>query len=90
MKRNGWTLRQLYRTLELPGDNPARTAQEDLDEEVEGAYGKTANYEALEFLLKVNQTVAKREEAGQPVVGPGVPPTFTDIASIVTTDCVKI
>lgn len=74
LKKNNWTLRQLYRTLEEPGENPLRTATTELDEAVCGAYGVPSHAEPLEFLLRLNRECAAREEKEQNVVGPGIPP----------------
>jgi type II restriction/modification system DNA methylase subunit YeeA len=38
MTENQWSLRELYRTLDLPGDNPLRKAQAELDAAVREAY----------------------------------------------------
>ena len=39
MAANGWSLRDLYRTLETPGTNRLRDAQAALDSAVRAAYG---------------------------------------------------
>ena len=58
-KKGVWlSLRELYRTLELPGDNPLRDAQEKLDAAVWNAYlyglpNGMKNKEPLEFLLQL-------------------------------------
>ena len=38
MAANGWSLRDLYRTLETPGTNRLRDAQAALDSAVRAAY----------------------------------------------------
>ncbi|MBB3208921.1 SAM-dependent methyltransferase [Rhodopirellula rubra] len=73
MTDNKWDLRELYRTLELPGDNPLKKCQERLDAEVEKAFSFPANSDPLEQLFLLNLKVAKKEEAGEQVVGPGLP-----------------
>jgi hypothetical protein len=88
MADNGWSLRDLYRTLELPGKNPLRDAQQQLDIAVRAAYGMNAKEDPLAFLLSLNKAVAGREAQGQPVTAPGLPPCVTDPAPFVTTDCV--
>jgi type II restriction/modification system DNA methylase subunit YeeA len=75
---NNFSLRELYRTLELPGDNPLRTAHERLDDAVWEAYyyglPKTMHKtDELEFLLQLNELCAKAEAAGEEIIGPGLP-----------------
>jgi hypothetical protein len=72
---NNFSLRELYRTLELPGDNPLRKAHERLDEAVWEAYyyglPKTMQKtDELEFLLHLNELCAKAEAAGNEIIGP--------------------
>ncbi len=68
MAENGWSLRELYRTLDLPGQNPLRAAQETLDAAVRAAYGMKAKDDPLAFLLALNGELAEREASMQPVV----------------------
>ena len=55
MAEHGYTLRELYRTLELPGDNPLKQAHSRLDAAVRKAYGLKARVNVLEFLFTLNQ-----------------------------------
>lgn len=89
MAENSWNLRELYRTLEIPGQNPLRSAQETLDATVRDAYGMKAKDDPLAFLLALNAELADHEATMRPVVGPGLPPSVTDAAAFVTEDCVK-
>jgi type II restriction/modification system DNA methylase subunit YeeA len=89
MAENNWSLRELYRTLELPGQNPLRTAQEKLDAAVRAAYGMKANNDPLAFLLALNGVLADSEATMRLVVGPGLPPSVKDAAPFITTDCIK-
>ncbi|OLE09436.1 MAG: hypothetical protein AUI36_41635 [Cyanobacteria bacterium 13_1_40CM_2_61_4] len=89
MAVNGWSLRDLYRTLELPGQNPLRDAHQELDAAVRAAYGMKPNEDPLAFLLALNHAVAEREKKGEPVVGPGLPPCVRDLAPLLTDDCVQ-
>jgi len=79
------SLRELYRTLELPGAHPMKEAQAKLDDTVRAAYGMTKSVGILEHLLALNKTVAARESAKQPVRGPGLPPGASG-AKYVTAD----
>lgn len=90
MQRNKWPLRELYRSLEIPGKNPLREAHDSLDAAVKAAYGMADNNDILEFLLRLNQTVADCEKRGLPVTAPGLPPFITDKQSFVTDDCVRM
>jgi type II restriction/modification system DNA methylase subunit YeeA len=90
MADNQWSLRELYRTLDLPGDNPLRKAHAELDASVREAYGMKANEDPLQFLLNLNFEVAERETQGLPVVAPGLPPCVTDASEFITDDCVKM
>ncbi len=89
MAANDWSLRDLYRTLELPGKNPLREAHDRLDAAVREAYGMKPKADPLAFLLALNQTVAEREAKGEPVTAPGLPPCITDPAPLITEDCVR-
>jgi len=82
-------LRALYRTLELDGKNPLKDAHAALDAAVLDAYGFEAKQDLLKQLLDLNLAVAKRIERGEEVVPPGVPPSFDDVPSLVTDDCVR-
>ena len=90
MTENQWSLRELYRTLELPGDNPLRKAHAELDAAVREAYGMKAKEDPLKFLLELNFEVAAREAKGLPVVAPGLPPVVKNASEFITEDCVKM
>ena len=81
-------LRAVYRLLELPGKNPLKDAQASLDAAVLAAYGFSPKKDLLAQLLALNLEVAGREEAGEPVTAPGIPPGYPDPASLVTEDCI--
>jgi len=89
MKENKWSLRDLYRTLDQPGDNPLRDAQDQLDAAVRAAFGMKARQDPLAFLLALNGELAAREEAGEPITPPGLPPAVTDPGPFITSDCVQ-
>ncbi len=90
MTKAGCTLRQLYRTLELPGKNPLRDLQDNLDDMVRKAYGMTENDDVLEYLFCLNQYVSDRENNNLEVLGPGLPPFINDKSSFLSDDCVKM
>lgn len=86
MQGNDWSFRELYRTLELPGANPLKAAHDALDAAVRAAYGMGPKEDPLTFLLALNGELADREADGQPVVGPGLPPSVEDAQRFITTD----
>jgi SAM-dependent methyltransferase len=90
MVENGWTLRELYRTLDLPGANPIKKAQDSLDNAVRAAYGMRAQDDPLKFLLDLNSELHAIEEAGKGIISPGLPPIVTNITAFITEDCVRM
>jgi hypothetical protein len=82
-------LRALYRTLELPGKNPLKDAHAALDAAVLNAYGFSSRKDLLAQLLALNLEVARRIEAGEMVVAPGVPTNYPNLKRLVTDDCVQ-
>ena len=88
MEKNGWSLRELYKTLETPGDNKLRDAQDALDTAVRAAYGMKANEDILAFLLKLNLELADKETKDKPITPPGLPAFAAQPAEFVTDDCV--
>ena len=82
-------LRALYRTLELPGDNPLKDAHAELDKTVMEAYGFPKGGDLLAQLLGLNLAVAARIEQAQTVTAPGIPPGFPAPDELVTDDCIR-
>jgi hypothetical protein len=82
-------LRALYRTLELPGQNPLKDAHAALDTAVLDAYGFSPTKDLLKQLLDLNLAVAKAIDKGEPVTAPGVPPSYGDPADLITDDCIR-
>jgi hypothetical protein len=80
------SLRSLCRSLERPGNHPLKDALESLDNAVDKAYSMSKSQNPLEFLLALNEQVAAREAAGQPVTGPGLPPSVKNPKQYVTTE----
>jgi hypothetical protein len=79
----------MCRTLELPGKHPLKDAHAALDAAVLAAYGFSAKADLLKQLLDLNQAVAAREKAGEPVTAPGVPAAYGDPAALITEDCIR-
>lgn len=88
MEKNGWTLRELYRTLQVPGANLLRDAHDNLDAAVRSAYGMDEEDDVLEYLLDLNTFVSKAESKGNNVTGPGIPPKV-DRKTLITKDCIR-
>jgi hypothetical protein len=82
------SFRELYRSMELPGQHPLKDAHAALDEAVGAAYGMSKTAEPLTFLLALNATIVSEEAAGKPIEGPGLPSNITDAAPFITTDCI--
>ena len=85
---NGWSLRDLYCTLETPGTNRLRDAQAALDSAVRAAYGINASEDTLGFLLRLNLELAEKEAKGQPIIPPGRPALAANHAEFDTPDCI--
>jgi hypothetical protein len=65
MAADGWSLRDLYRTLETPGSNRLRDAHAALDSAVRAAYGMAKDEDPLAFLLRLNLDLAAKETKGK-------------------------
>jgi SAM-dependent methyltransferase len=89
MKKTDSTLRDLYRSLELPGENPLRDSQLALDIAVREAYGMQPDDDVLTFLLKLNKSLAAKEVKGGKVTGPGLPASIKNPQEFVTADCIS-
>jgi hypothetical protein len=87
MTANGWSLRDLYRTLETPGANRLRGAQAALAAAVRAAYGMKEGEDTLSFLPRLNLALAEKEADGQPVTSPGL--TVSQVAGFISTDCIQ-
>lgn len=83
-----WSLRDLYKTLDQPGDTPLHRAHAALDRAVAAAYGWDDRTDPLAFLFQLNQTVAAAERSGEPVLGPGLPPWVGDRQPLISADCI--
>jgi hypothetical protein len=90
MDENTLTLRDLHRLTELPGTNPLKSAQDELDAAVRTAYGISPKKDALTFLLALNIQMAALEIDGAHVQGPGIPQGFSNPATLVSKDCLKM
>jgi hypothetical protein len=82
-------LRAVYRLLELPGKNPLKDAQTELDDAVLTAFEFTPKKAILAQLMALNMEVSRRELAGKPVTPPGIPASYPYAARLVTDDCIR-
>ncbi|MCB1210282.1 MAG: class I SAM-dependent DNA methyltransferase [Verrucomicrobiales bacterium] len=89
MAKLGWSLRDLYRSLEQPGANPLREAHAALDAAVRAAYGMGKNDDILTHLLTLNHACAAKEKAGEKITPPGLPLPPEEHAAFITTDCIE-
>jgi hypothetical protein len=88
MAAHDWSLRELYRTLDEPGDNPLRSANADLDAAVRSAYGMPSKANPLAFLLAMNLALATKERASQKITPPGLPFPDAEHAAFITSDAI--
>jgi hypothetical protein len=90
MAANGWSLRDLYRTLETPGTNRLRDAQAALDSAVRAAYGTKQSQDTLAVLLELNLGLAAEESAGKSITPPGLPAFVSSPQDFTTVDCIQV
>jgi SAM-dependent methyltransferase len=90
MAQLGYSLRELYRTLEEPGANPLREAHTRLDTAVRAAYAMPKAADPLAFLLALNLTLAAKEKAGEKITPPGLPLPDAEHATFITADCISV
>lgn len=83
------SLRDLYRTLDKPGNNPLRDAHARLDACVRAAYGMSDDADPLAFLLELNHACADKEKTGEKITPPGLPVVAQDYAFFRTVDCIE-
>ncbi len=89
MQANDWSLRELYKSLETPGENRLRAAHAALDAAVRAAYGMKPGEDILAFLLKLNLELAEKEAKGKSITPPGLPSNYPDAKKLVTDDCIQ-
>ncbi len=78
---NKLSLRDVYRTIELPGKNVLKDAQKELDNAVREAYyyglpDEMKIDDHLEFLFNLNHLCYLSEKKKKEVIGPGLPGIF--------------
>jgi len=88
-KSDTLTLRDMYRTLEQPGNNPLRDLHNALDTAVLNAYGFSATGDILAQLLDLNYQVAQAIKDKQPVTAPGIPDDYPTPDELVSEGCIQ-
>lgn len=89
VKKHRQPLRELYRTLELPGDHPLKDLQFALDEAVRKAYGISQNSKPLVMLMELNESLAANELEKRQILGPGLPEIDGLKTKLVSSDCLR-
>jgi SAM-dependent methyltransferase len=89
MRKLNYSLRDLYRTLDQPGDNPLRDTHARLDAAFRAAYGIAEDADPLAFLLELNLACAAKEKAGEKITPPGLPLPPEEHAKLITEDCIQ-
>jgi hypothetical protein len=90
MAVNGWSLRDLYRTLETPGSNRLRDAHTAPDPAVRAAYGVKDTEDTLAFLLSLNLALAAKESPDESITPPGLPAFIEDPKDFIAADCIQV
>ena len=85
MGKLGYSLRELYRALEDPGDNHTR-----LDTTVRAGYSFPAKAVPLAALLELNLTLSAEEKVGKLITPPGLPLPEAYRAAFITEDRIII
>jgi hypothetical protein len=89
MAANGWSLCELYCTLETPGSNRLRDAHAAPDSAVRAAYGVKEKEDPLAFLLHLNLARAEKEAKGELIASLGLPASLSKSTDFVTSDCIQ-
>lgn len=87
-RSTGVSLREMYRSLEIPGSNRLRDAHLSLDAAVREAYGAKNETDLVKFILALNTDCFTKLQRGEKVIGPGLPVEFKGEKSVYTADCV--
>lgn len=90
LKKEGISYRDLYRSMELPGDHELLKHHKALNEAVYSAYGFKKTQDELDFLLKLNLDLSERESRGEKITGPGLPHIVKNPKELITDDCISL
>ncbi len=90
LKQEEVSYRDLYRSMELPGDHKLRKYHKALDKAVYSVYGCKKTQDELDFLLKLNLDLSKREARGEKITGPGLSHIVKSPTELITRDCISL
>ncbi len=90
LKQEGISYRDLYRSMELPGDHELLKYHKALDIAVYSAYGFKKTQDELDFLLKLNLDLSQKESRGEKITGPGLPHIVKNPKEFITRDCISL
>ncbi|WP_282783093.1 DNA methyltransferase [Phaeodactylibacter xiamenensis] len=90
MQKYNYTLRDIYRLLEEPGQNPLRDLHQSLDDAVLSAYGFNKRKDVLSQLLHLNFLVSDAIKKGAECQAPGLPSSIDEPAEFISSDCVQV
>ena len=90
LKREGISYRDLYRSMELPGDHTMLKYHKALNEAVYSAYGFKKTQDELDFLLKLNLDLSERESGGKKITGQGLSHIVKNPKKLITRDCISL
>ncbi len=85
---HGLSLRELYRSIDLPGSHPLKDVHDGLDQAIAKAYDAPRRRDILAVLLDLNREVAGVEARGGAVTGPGLPRGIAINEILTSTDCI--
>lgn len=89
IKQHNISLRDLYRSLDMPGSHPLKDAHAKLDKEVRRIYGIKKNDDVLGFLFALNADLHEQEEQGKALAGPGLPVSVKNPKLFTTSNCIQ-
>lgn len=84
------SLREIYKTIELPGKSELKELITALDHEVLKLYEFSSAKDTLSQLLELNQSISREELQGSPCQGAGLPKNLeNDFKNFISADCIK-
>ena len=88
--KNNMSLREVHKTIDMPGENPLRQCLHKLDEAVMQAYQIKTESQALRKLFDLNKQIHEAEIQGISMQGPGIPAMFKENAEEwISEDCIN-
>ena len=85
------SLREVHKTIDMPGENQLRKCLHKLDEAVMQAYQIKTESQILRHLFGLNQEIHNAENRGIITQGPGIPEKFKENAKEWSSkDCITL